>query len=43
MKLKHPQKYAEVAKRNPVLTHWQWRQIMSHEIRAANPESFTRS
>lgn len=36
MRQKYPQKYAEVAKRNPVLTPWQWRQIQEHEYLAGD-------
>ena len=41
MRLQNPAKYAEVAKRTPILSRRKWREIVTHEIRAWDPESYT--
>ena len=41
MRIQNPAKYAEVAKRTPILSRRKWREIVTHEIRAWDPESFT--
>ena len=36
MRLEDPLRFAEVAKRNPVLSRWKLRQIWAHEVLAGD-------